>query len=97
MELTAVDVSVQGPHGSVLDPTNVVAGSGAVTVVTGYPGPGQVALALALAGRLPLSSGRVLVDGVPDLREEPAAGGGARGRARRHRTRTRAADRIGGR
>jgi len=52
MELTAVDVSVQGSHGPVLEPTSVPAESGAVSVITGYPGPGQVALSRALAGRL---------------------------------------------
>lgn len=68
MQLTAVDVSVQGPHGPVLEPTSIRAESGSVSVVTGYPGPGHVALSLALAGRLPLSSGRVLIDGVIDAR-----------------------------
>jgi hypothetical protein len=68
MELTAVDVSARGPHGPVLEPTGVRAISGAISVVTGYPGAGHVALALALAGRLPLSSGEVLIDGVADIR-----------------------------
>lgn len=36
-------------------------------MVTGYPGPGHVALALLLAGRLPPSSGRVLIDGRPGV------------------------------
>ena len=66
MELIADHVSVAGPHGPLLLPTSLTAGPGRVTLVAGDPGPGHVALALALGGRVALAEGEVTVDGDPD-------------------------------
>ncbi len=64
MELVADAVGVAGARSALLQPTSFVAPSARVTVVAGDPGHGQVALALALGGRIPLATGSVLVDGV---------------------------------
>jgi hypothetical protein len=65
MELTADHVSVAGLHGPLLLPTSLTAVPGRVTLVAGDPGPGHVALALALGGRAPLAEGEVRLDGDP--------------------------------
>jgi hypothetical protein len=65
MELTADHVSVAGLHGPLLLPTSLSAGPGRVTLVAGDPGPGHVALALALGGRVALAEGEVTLDGDP--------------------------------
>lgn len=61
-----IEASVRGPHAPLLLPTSLHADRGQVTVVASDPGPGQVALALAIAGRVRLSSGSVTFDGDPD-------------------------------
>ena len=66
MELVADAVGVAGVRSPLLRPTSFVAPSAQVTVVASDPGYAQVALALALAGRIPLSTGRVLLDGGDD-------------------------------
>lgn len=66
MELIADHVSVAGLHGPLLLPTSLTAGPGRVTLVAGDPGPGHVALALALGGRVALAEGQVALDGDPD-------------------------------
>ncbi len=66
MELVADTVSVAGTRSPLLQPTSFVAPPARVTAVAGDPGYGQVALALALAGRMPLRTGHVRLDGVED-------------------------------
>jgi hypothetical protein len=65
MELIADHVSVAGLHGPLLLPTSLTAVPGRVTLVAGDPGPGHVALALALGGRAALAEGEVTLDGDP--------------------------------
>jgi len=65
MELIADHVSVAGLHGPLLLPTSLTAAPGRVTLVAGDPGPGHVALALALGGRAALAEGGVTLDGDP--------------------------------
>jgi hypothetical protein len=60
-------VGVEGAHGPLLRPTSLRVRSGEVAVVSGEPGDGHTALALALSGRMRPSSGAVLLDG----RERP--------------------------
>ena len=66
MQLTADAVAVAGTRSPLVRPTSFTAPPARVTAVAGDPGYGQVALALALVGRMPLASGRVLLDGVED-------------------------------
>ncbi len=63
MQLEAHGVTVAGTRSPLVLPTTFVAPPTRVTTVAGDPGYGQVALALALAGRMPLADGRVLLDG----------------------------------
>ena len=66
MQLAAQGVAVAGTRSPLVRPTTFVAPPTRVTPVAGDPGYGQVALALALAGRMPLAGGRVLLDGAED-------------------------------
>ena len=63
MHLVVEDVHVAGSHAPLLLPTSLEARSGEVTLVAGDPGYGHVALALAVAGHLPLTGGSVTLDG----------------------------------
>ncbi len=67
MELLADQVSIAGLHGPLLLPTTLTAHPRRVTLVTGDPGYGHLALALALAGRVPLAAGAVTLDGDPSV------------------------------
>jgi ABC transporter len=69
VEIRARRVGVQGAHGPLLRPTSLAVRSGEVVVVSGEPGDGHTALALALSGRMRPTSGAVLLDG----RENPRA------------------------
>jgi energy-coupling factor transporter ATP-binding protein EcfA2 len=66
MKLQADSVAVSGTHAPLLLPTSMTALTGEVTLVAGDPGYGQVALALALGGRLVPSFGNVRMGGVDD-------------------------------
>ena len=66
MQLVVDQVAVAGARSPLVQPTSFVAPSSRVTTVAGDPGYGQVALALALAGRMQLAAGRVLLDGIDD-------------------------------
>jgi len=66
VQLVADEVAVAGARSPLVQPTSFIAPSSRVTTVAGDPGYGQVALALALAGRMPLAGGRVLLDGLDD-------------------------------
>jgi hypothetical protein len=68
MKLQADCVAVSGAHAPLLLATSLTASTGEVTLVAGDPGYGHVALALALAGRLAPSLGKVRLDGVDDPR-----------------------------
>ncbi|GGL38332.1 hypothetical protein H9L10_12645 [Phycicoccus endophyticus] len=68
MQLVADEVTVAGTRSPLVRPTSFTAPPARVTPVAGDPGYGQVALALALAGRMPLAAGSVLLDGVADPR-----------------------------
>ena len=68
MKLQADRVAVSGAHAPLLLATSVTARTGEVTLVAGDPGYGQVALALALGGRLAPSSGDIRLEGVDDPR-----------------------------
>jgi energy-coupling factor transporter ATP-binding protein EcfA2 len=68
MKLQADCVAVSGAHGPLLLATSVCVRTGEVTLVAGDPGYGQVALALALGGRLVPSIGTVRIEGVSDPR-----------------------------
>ena len=69
MEIRAQRVGVEGAHGPLLRPTSLSVRSGEVVVVSGEPGDGHTALALALSGRMRPTSGAVLLNG----RENPRA------------------------
>ncbi|MGI5130916.1 ATP-binding cassette domain-containing protein [Pseudonocardia sp. CA-107938] len=56
-------VSVAGAHAPLLHPTSLALSSGQVQLAVGPAGAGHTALALAAAGRIKPSSGRVLIDG----------------------------------
>ncbi|MEP7160755.1 MAG: hypothetical protein ABI746_06605 [Dermatophilaceae bacterium] len=62
MALVAYGATVSGRGAVLLPPTDVVAEAGRVTVVAGPLGPSSTAFALALAGRVRLSGGRVTWD-----------------------------------
>jgi energy-coupling factor transporter ATP-binding protein EcfA2 len=64
MKLQADCVAVSGAHAPLLLATSVTARTGEVTLVAGDPGYGQVALALALGGRLAPGGGSVRIGGV---------------------------------
>jgi ABC-type multidrug transport system ATPase subunit len=66
VEIHAQQVGVDGPHGPLLRPTSLRIGPGQLVLVSGEPGAGHTALALALAGQLRPSTGAVLLDGRPD-------------------------------
>jgi hypothetical protein len=66
MKLEADGVTVAGAHAPLLLPTSVTACIGEVTLVAGDPGYGNVALALALGGRLAPTSGNIRIGGVGD-------------------------------
>ncbi len=66
MQLIVDQVAVAGARSPLVQPTSFVAPPSRVTPVAGDPGYGQVALALALAGRMPLAGGRVTLDGSDD-------------------------------
>lgn len=71
MEIEARGVSVNGPHGTMLEPTTLTVSSGEVTVVSGPPGSGHTALALVLGGRMTPATGAVRLDGSRDLSDLP--------------------------
>ncbi|AJR18373.1 hypothetical protein GUY44_13445 [Pimelobacter simplex] len=62
-----------GAVDTLLEPTSLTVVPGEVVVAVGRPGHGNVALALALAGRLPLSSGTVTLGGDPEPRRRQRA------------------------
>ncbi len=62
MALVAHGATVSGGGGVLLEPTDVVAEAGRITVVAGPPGPACTTFALALAGRVHLSGGRATWD-----------------------------------
>lgn len=66
MQLVADRVAVAGTRSPLVRPTSFTAPPARVTPVAGDPGYGQVALALAVAGRMPLAAGRVLLEGSAD-------------------------------
>lgn len=66
MEISAERVGVDGPHGTLLAPTSLRVAEGQLALVTGEPGAGHTALALALAGRMRYHHGVVLADGKRD-------------------------------
>jgi hypothetical protein len=68
MELRAYAISVQGPHAPMLNPTSVAVGDHQLVLLAGYPGPGHVAAALSLSGRLRPDGGEVMLDGKTDGR-----------------------------
>ncbi|GAA5024429.1 hypothetical protein GCM10023258_16470 [Terrabacter aeriphilus] len=67
--VVADDVSVAGTHEPFVEHVSFTAPAGEVTVVPTDPGFPQVALALALGGRVELLRGRVAVGGASDLPE----------------------------
>ncbi|GAB3940835.1 ABC transporter ATP-binding protein [Kribbella albertanoniae] len=66
MQLEAVGVSVFGLHAPMLTGTSVRVDEKQVVLLTGYPGPGHVAAALALSGRLKPDTGEVTLQGSSD-------------------------------
>jgi ABC-type multidrug transport system ATPase subunit len=75
VRVRADQVSVDGPHGTLLPPTSLSIGEGRLAIVHGEPGVGITAFGLALAGRLKPTTGTVTVDGEPDearLRDQVA-------------------------
>ncbi|KQZ67397.1 GNAT family N-acetyltransferase [Nocardioides sp. Root151] len=64
--LYADDVEAHQGSKPLLPRTTLALDEGEVAVVLGRPGSGHTALALALAGRLPLSAGQVTLDGSQD-------------------------------
>lgn len=66
MQLEAVGVSVIGPHAPMLTGTSVRVDEKQVVLLTGYPGPGHVAAALAFSGRLKPDTGEVTLQGSSD-------------------------------
>src|SRR6478735_5745594 len=63
------DVSVAGTHEPFVEHVSFTAPAGEVTVVATDPGIPQVALALAIGGRVELIRGRVSIGGVPERAE----------------------------
>ncbi|MEV8377307.1 hypothetical protein AB0P21_31495 [Kribbella sp. NPDC056861] len=68
MELKAYAISVQGPHAPMLHATSVNVSDHQLVLLAGYPGPGHVAVALGLSGRLKPNGGEVKLDGSTDER-----------------------------
>ncbi|SFI55985.1 ABC transporter ATP-binding protein [Amycolatopsis sacchari] len=66
MQVCAEQVTVAGPHGTVLPPTSLTVEEGGLEFVHGEPGTGVTAFGLALTGRLKPTTGLVTVDGKPD-------------------------------
>jgi ABC-type hemin transport system ATPase subunit len=66
MELVATAISVRGPHAQMLDTTSVKVADHELVLLAGYPGPGHVAAALGLSGRLRPDTGQVRLDGLAD-------------------------------
>ncbi|GAA0574008.1 hypothetical protein [Kribbella sandramycini] len=66
MQLEATGISVDGPHAPMLRSTSVRVDEKQVVLLTGYPGPGHVAAALALSGRLKPDTGEVTLQGSSD-------------------------------
>jgi hypothetical protein len=66
MKLQVDCLAVSGAHAPLLLATSLTARTGEVTLVAGDPGHGQIALALALGGRLAPSSGGIRIEGVHD-------------------------------
>ena len=62
-----------GTVDGLLEPTTLEVAPGEIVVAVGRPGHGNVALALALAGRLPLTGGSVELGGDPDPRRRQRA------------------------
>jgi hypothetical protein len=65
-EVVATGVAVAGTHEPFVEDVAFVAAGGAVTVVACDPGVPQVALALALGGRVDLAAGSISVGGSTD-------------------------------
>ncbi|PRX46708.1 hypothetical protein B0I33_107286 [Prauserella shujinwangii] len=65
MRVVADRVSLDGPHGPLLPPTSLTVAEGELAVVRGEPGAAGTALALALTGRLRMTTGTVTVEGGP--------------------------------
>src|SRR3954465_10042999 len=68
MELRAYAISVRGPHAPMLQATSVKVGDHQLVLLAGSPGPGHVAAALSLSGRLRPDGGEVMLDGKTDGR-----------------------------
>jgi energy-coupling factor transporter ATP-binding protein EcfA2 len=66
MQLRAYAISVRGPHAPLLRATSVAVRDHELVLLSGYPGPGHVAVSLALSGRLRPDGGEVRVDGQDD-------------------------------
>ena len=66
MELQATGISVRGPHAPLLNATSAQVADHQVVLLAGYPGPGHVAAALGLSGRLKPDTGIVRLDGKAD-------------------------------
>jgi ABC-type multidrug transport system ATPase subunit len=66
MQLEANGITVQGPHAPMLSNMSVTVDEKQVILLTGYPGAGHVAAALALSGRLKADAGVVTLQGDPD-------------------------------
>lgn len=64
MQVRAERVTVRGPHGPLLPPTSMRVADGQLAVVSGEPGEGHTALALALAGRIKPHDGVITLDDV---------------------------------
>ena len=62
MQVRADQVSVDGPHGTLLPPTSLTVESGQLAIVHGEPGVGITAFGLALAGRIKPTTGTVTLD-----------------------------------
>jgi ABC-type hemin transport system ATPase subunit len=62
VQVRADQVSVDGPHGTLLPPTSLTVASGQLAVVHGEPGVGITAFGLALAGRIKPTTGTVTLD-----------------------------------
>jgi len=62
VKVRADQVSVDGPHGTLLPPTSLTVESGRLAIVHGEPGVGITAFGLALAGRIKPTTGTVTLD-----------------------------------
>jgi ABC-type hemin transport system ATPase subunit len=62
VQVRADQVSVDGPHGTLLSPTSLSVESGQLAIVHGEPGVGITAFGLALAGRIKPTTGTVTLD-----------------------------------